>query len=97
MTRIVLDTNVVVSAAIQPGGTPARLLQLVVEGAVLLLANQALLDELKRALHYPKVLTLLQRRGWDADDVLDFVAAYRRLATLTPGQRPGPGRTSRPG
>jgi len=43
--RIVIDTNVLISAAIQPGGLPARLLEFVAERAVELCISKEVLAE----------------------------------------------------
>ena len=49
MARVVLDTNVVISALLF-GGTPGAILQLVTEGALTLITSPALLNELERVL-----------------------------------------------
>lgn len=43
--RVVLDTNILVSAALHPGSVPDRVLRLVREGYLTALTTQALLDE----------------------------------------------------
>ena len=43
--RIVLDTNVLISAAVQPRGLPARVLELVAYSAVELCASTEILAE----------------------------------------------------
>ncbi len=55
--RIVLDTNVLISARIGKGGTPALLLdKLLVQGLdVELLTSTDLLSEVRRVLHYPRI------------------------------------------
>ncbi len=45
MTRIVLDTNVLVSALLSPAGTPAQVWSLVEQGAVQLCVDQRILFE----------------------------------------------------
>ena len=49
MARVVLDTNVVISALLF-GGIPGAILQLVTEGALTLITSPALLNELERVL-----------------------------------------------
>ena len=53
--RAVLDPNVVISGAISPRGAPADVLRSLAGGEFELIASQGLLDELQRALAYPKL------------------------------------------
>jgi putative PIN family toxin of toxin-antitoxin system len=78
--RAVLDPNVIISAALSPRGTPGRLFRYWLEGAYDLVVSPLLLDELERALGYPKLrdrvptnetkelLELLSRAGLPAED-----------------------------
>ncbi len=60
--RIVLDTNVLISAALQPRGLPARVLEKVAYGAVELCASSEILDEYREVLSRPKFAGLDPRR-----------------------------------
>ena len=53
--RAVLGPNVIISATLSPGGSPARALCLWVEGGFELVCSPLLLDDLARALTYPKL------------------------------------------
>jgi hypothetical protein len=53
--RAVLDPNVIISATLSSGGTPGRLFRLWFEGAYELVVSPTLLDELARAIGYPKL------------------------------------------
>jgi putative PIN family toxin of toxin-antitoxin system len=53
--RAILDPNVVISGAISPRGAPADVLRSLATGEFELVASQGLLDELQRALAYPKL------------------------------------------
>ena len=65
MPRAVLDANVYVSAIIQPAGTPGRLIERFLrEASFEVVLSPAIVDEVLRALGYPKVRKLL--RGADA-------------------------------
>jgi hypothetical protein len=54
--RVVLDPNVLISALLSPSGAPAQLVRAWRAGALDLVMSPALLDELARALDYPKIL-----------------------------------------
>jgi putative PIN family toxin of toxin-antitoxin system len=70
--RAVLDPNVVISGAISPRGAPADVLRSLAGGEFELIASQALLDELKRALAYPKLRLYISES--DAADLVRWVA-----------------------
>ena len=88
MLRAVLDANVYISAIIQPAGAPGRLVERFLRGASFeVVLSPAIVDEVLRALAYPKVRKLL--RGTDAqlwfeDLVLlaDMVAGSHQLARV---------------
>ncbi len=77
--RAVLDVNVLISAILSPTGTPARLLLAWQAGAFELVVSPVLLDELRRALAYPKL-----RRLVPASEAEAFAAWIAEAATLAP-------------
>jgi uncharacterized protein len=69
--RAVLDPNVVISGAISPRGAPADVLRSLAGGEFELIASQALLDELERALAYPKLRPYISES--DASDLVRWI------------------------
>jgi hypothetical protein len=69
--RAVLDPNVVISGALSPRGTPAEILRSLATGEFELIASQALLSELERALAYPKLRPHISES--DAADLVRWV------------------------
>ena len=69
--RAVLDPNVLVSAVLSRGGTPAALLRAWLEGGFELIVSSALLGELERVLCYPKIATRI--RPDEARELLDVL------------------------
>ena len=56
MIRAVLDANVYVSAAVRPEGPPGQIIERFLrEGAFEIVISQAIVEEVLRALGYPKV------------------------------------------
>jgi putative PIN family toxin of toxin-antitoxin system len=80
MVRVVFDTNVFVSAFIQPKSPPGRLLARLIQGDKFeLVLSTAILDEVGRALRYPKVR---KRIKLDDDDLDLRVAMLGILSTI---------------
>jgi putative PIN family toxin of toxin-antitoxin system len=77
--RAVLDPNVIISGLLSAGSAPAETLTALDRGEFELIASEALLDELGRALAYPK---LRSRIG--ADDGAAVVRWLGQTATLVP-------------
>lgn len=71
--RIVLDTNVLVSALLNPQGPPARILDLIVGGPLKLLADNRILYEYREVLLRPKF-------GFDPDLVDELIALLDKAA-----------------
>ena len=70
--RVVLDTNILVSAFIFPGGPPEAAYRLALEGRVELVTSRPLLLELGRV--------LTEKFGWETGRVDEVVAQVARLA-----------------
>lgn len=75
--RAVLDTNVVVSALLW-GGTPDRLIQAAIDGALELATSPALVEELREVLARPSLASRLMQQRLRAEQA---VSLYARLAT----------------
>lgn len=81
--RAVLDPNVIISALLSPSGSPAKAVRAWLDGAYDLVVSPLLLDELERALTYPKIrkrvtpaeaqelLELLRTEGDSREDPTD--------------------------
>lgn len=75
--RAVLDVNVHVSALLSQRGAPAGILRAWRDSRFELIVSGLVLDELARALAYPKV-----RRRVSADDAAAYVSLLERTATI---------------
>ena len=82
--RVVVDTNVLVSALISPAGSPAEIQHAWARGDFELVTSPALLNELTKVLSYPRI----QRRlHWTAGQLSDFLKHLRATAiVVTPAQ-----------
>jgi hypothetical protein len=86
MIRIVLDTNLLVSAILSPQGNPAVILKLCLKGIFSLLISNDILDETRRVFHYPKLVKLMKKRGVAPQYIDDFIDKLSRIAIITPGK-----------
>ena len=75
--RLVVDTNVLVSAFLWQG-TPGRVIELAGEKVVQLFTSRALLDELAATLAKKKLAKYVAATGLSAQQML---AGYKRIAT----------------
>lgn len=86
MIRVILDTNILVQAAIgSPRSASTRALKAYDEGKYLLVLSPALIDELLTVLLLPQIRA---RHGWSDDQVLRFVLSLLPGAVIYPGQQP---------
>lgn len=70
--RAVLDPNVVISGVLSSRGAPAEVMRSLARGEFELIASRALLDELQRALAYPKLRLHISES--DAADLVRWIA-----------------------
>lgn len=76
--RLVLDTNVLISAFLWEGN-PGQLLEKAENGEARLYTSRILLDELEDALRRPK---LAKQVGLTGLSISDMMASYSRVATV---------------
>ena len=84
MLKIVLDTNVFVSALINPRGKPAQILNYVFESKVRLFTSPSIIEELERVLSYPK---LVKRHGLEKQELKKFVSDLLSILSLVEGKK----------
>jgi putative PIN family toxin of toxin-antitoxin system len=75
----VLDTNIVIGAAITPKGPPGRIISAWRASAFAWIVSPPLLEELERAFTYPRVQRYL---SWSKDEVSEFLQLLRRAANV---------------
>jgi uncharacterized protein len=80
MIRVVLDTNIVVSALLQPAGPPAQVFVLAISGAVQLCVSGSIYAEYEEVISRPKF-------GRDAETVARTLQTIRESAHwVRPGE-----------
>ena len=77
--EVVLDTNVVISAAINPKGPPAEIIRRWRAQSFTWVSSADLFAELKRVIQSPEIRRFL---AWDEDEVVDFLAAVSQIARM---------------
>jgi putative PIN family toxin of toxin-antitoxin system len=79
--RVVLDTNIWVSAFVNPLGTPGRILDELDANRLDVVTTEHLLTELREVVHRPKVRQLLESRNlWDDSRLV--VAIHPRVQVV---------------
>jgi putative PIN family toxin of toxin-antitoxin system len=84
MLKIVLDTNVFVSALINPHGKPAQILNYVFENKIRLFTSPSIIEELQRVLSYPK---LVKRHGLEKQELKEFISDLLSIMSLVEGKK----------
>jgi putative PIN family toxin of toxin-antitoxin system len=80
--KVVLDTNVLVSALLKVDGIPARILSAVWDGNLELLISTPLLEELAAALEYPKIRKRLVAAAVDTRLFQELLPFYTISVTI---------------
>jgi putative PIN family toxin of toxin-antitoxin system len=79
----VLDTNVLVSALLKSGSPPSRIMHAVLDGSVIVVLDERILDEYRQVLARPKLAKAID--GGAAAAVIDFLVAAGEHVTVSPG------------
>jgi hypothetical protein len=85
MIRVVLDTNVFVSALLVPDSPPARILELILQGQLRLIISPGIIKEIGQVWQYPKVKKSLKKHRLTEAEVAAAVIKILKVATITPG------------
>lgn len=74
LPKVVLDTNVFISGLILPKSIPSKILDLWRENKFILVASPKILQELNKALHYPKILKFYKIKEKTIKDLIESIA-----------------------
>jgi putative toxin-antitoxin system toxin component, PIN family len=82
--RVILDTNVLVSAFIKVGSKPYKLIQAWLDGRFEVVSSVAQLDEITRVARYPQVRRFLEPAevGWLVNRIRDRALLIDRLPNV---------------
>ena len=86
MIRIVIDTNILVSAILTPEGNPAKILKFALQGKLNLIISPAILEEIRQVLRYPKLVKLMKKNMITLEEVYTFLDKMSKIAVITPGK-----------
>ena len=83
MIRVVIDTNILVSALLTSGGSPEAVIDLAISGEVQWFASESVLTEYEEVLKRPRLAIDLTkpRKQWPESGQL-FPLSHRRYASL---------------
>lgn len=85
MIRVVLDTNVFVSALLTPDSPPPRILELALEGKLRLVLSPGIIKEIALVWQYPRVKKAMRKRRLTLKEVEEAIFKILKTATITPG------------
>jgi uncharacterized protein len=88
--KVVLDTNVLVSALLKRDSIPGRLLQAVWDGNLDLVLSEPLLTELREVLNYPKIRKRLVASAIDSELFVELLPFFTVQVDLTGVEAPLP-------
>ena len=78
MSLVVIDTNVLVSGLINPGGSPAKILNMILNGEIIILHDSRIIEEYRKVLSRDKF-------GFPEEDVNNLVEfLYHEGIQITP-------------
>jgi putative PIN family toxin of toxin-antitoxin system len=83
--RVILDTNVVLSALIRRDGAPGRILEAWLDDRFVLLTHPLLLDELRTVTRRPRIRALI--RPAEAGRLVNQIRALAEAVTRLPATR----------
>lgn len=86
MIQIVLDTNVIISAIVNPAGSPGKILEQVFDQEVSLCLSPPMIAEIRRVLRYPKIVNLIKQKGRTVELEEDQIDKIVEIARVTMGQ-----------
>ena len=79
--RVVLDTNVLVSALLKSTGAPAQVLEAVLEGRLVVVFDDRILEEYREVLARPKFARAIDPQA--ASAVIEFIVAAGERVTAS--------------
>ena len=86
MTRVVLDTNLFVSAILSPEGKPAIILKMVLDAELDLVISPAILKEIGLVMNYRKIRKLLAKRFVTMEKIQDVLQKIVKAAIMVSGE-----------
>jgi hypothetical protein len=81
--RAVVDTNIWVSAVINPNGAPAQVLRAYREGRFTLITSENLLDEMREVLNRPRIANKYGIQAQDVDTLIDLRRKHAVVVSTT--------------
>ena len=79
MLRVVIDTNLLVSALLTHQGNPAKILDLFQKEQIEIVISRQILEEMKRVLGYPKIQ---RRHEWTSQEISRFLEELEQLCIV---------------
>ena len=85
MIRVVLDTNVFISAILTPHGPPAKILELALEGRFSIIISPAIIREIGLVFQYPRLKKAMEKHRLTPEEVEEAIFKILKVAIITAG------------
>ncbi len=83
--RVVLDTNVIISAILSKKSKPGRILEMAIQGKFLLVMSPNIWKEAERVFQYPKIAKELKQRDISLKEIKSFLSILKDISMTVPG------------
>lgn len=83
MYRVVLDTNVYISALISSSGSCLTIADWWLDGKIAVFASEAITSEIERVMNYPKIV---KRHGMNKEEIAQYIKALKSSLIQTSGK-----------
>jgi putative PIN family toxin of toxin-antitoxin system len=87
MIRVVLDTNVLVSALLTPDSPPAKILEFALEGRLRIIICPAIIREIGLVFQYPRLKKTMQRHRVSSEEIEEAIFNILKVAIVTAGEK----------
>jgi uncharacterized protein len=83
MIKVVLDTNVYVSALVSSSGPCVWIVDRWLDGQLAVFTSGAIIDEIERVINYPRIA---KRHGLNEEEIAQYIKFLKFFSIQTPGK-----------
>ena len=84
--KIVIDTNLIISAFLNPHGKPAAIIDATIDDQLTLVTSPGILDEARRVFSYPKLKKWLKKNNVSKSEAETYLERLKLISQVVPGE-----------